>query len=198
MPLSYRLYRLNLRRWIPPLLTVLLFAVAAGLFPDLWPYRRQALLDGEVWRLLSAHFAHLGWTHALLNALGVLLVWLLFEPWWSPSRWWSAVLVVGTLTGVGLLALNPQLAWYVGFSGVLHGLFVTGALSAWQRSRDRLSLLVLLVVAAKLAWEQWSGGAGFSARLVGAPVVTDAHLYGALSGLFLGLILLFRAGKRGA
>src|SRR5688572_31528312 len=41
-------------------------------------YERIALAAGEWWRLLSAHVVHLDLEHAVLNALGLVLMWALF------------------------------------------------------------------------------------------------------------------------
>ena len=37
----------------------------------------NTIAEGEYWRLLSGHFAHLGYPHLALNLAGLLLVWLL-------------------------------------------------------------------------------------------------------------------------
>ena len=42
-------------------------------------YDRDGLRQGELWRLLSAHFVHLGPVHALMNGIGVVLLVLLFK-----------------------------------------------------------------------------------------------------------------------
>ena len=40
-------------------------------------YERTALGSGELWRLVSGHFVHLGWSHMALNLAGLALVaWL--------------------------------------------------------------------------------------------------------------------------
>src|SRR5690606_7331879 len=71
-----------------PAAGILLMAAlqAAGLAHSL-RYDRQAILDGEVWRLLSGNLVHLGWSHLWLNAFGLLLVWLLFGPLLPSSVW---------------------------------------------------------------------------------------------------------------
>ena len=88
--------------------------------------------------------------------------------------------------GLMLYALNPHLHYYVGLSGVLHGLFVVGA---WgERQHFRVSAYVLLaLVFAKLVWEQLYGAMPGSESMIGGQVLVDAHLYGAIAG---GLFLL--------
>src|ERR1700680_271127 len=55
-------------------------------------YDRNALLDGQWWRLASAHLVHLGLRHTLLNALGVVLLWALFVPDYKARQWFLIVM----------------------------------------------------------------------------------------------------------
>jgi membrane associated rhomboid family serine protease len=87
------------------------------------------------------------------------------------------------VTSAGFLLLEPELDWYVGFSGVLHGCMAAG-LVAWLRStRDPLTWLVAGLFAAKLAWEHFQGALPFTAGTLSLPVVHEAHTYGAIGGL---------------
>ncbi len=151
-------------------------------------YERGAILQGEAWRLLTAHLVHLGPSHLLLNLAGLGLVQLLVGPYLPPRAWWAALLLAGLAVSGGLLLLDPGLRWYVGLSGALHGLLAAGALAAllaggapWEGG------LLLALLAAKLAWEQLAGPLPGSEAAAGGPVVVDAHLYGALGGLPAGL-----------
>src|SRR5690349_9713127 len=49
-------------------------------------YDRAALAEGQLWRLLTAHFVHLDAQHALLNGLGLVLMWALFARDYTPLR----------------------------------------------------------------------------------------------------------------
>ena len=37
-------------------------------------YTREGVAAGELWRLLTGHLVHLGWTHMWLNLAGIALV----------------------------------------------------------------------------------------------------------------------------
>ena len=64
---------------------------------------------------------------------------------------------------------------------------------AWVRAGDSFGIGLLVGVAAKLLWEQTMGAMPFSEGVVGAGVVVDAHLWGAIGGLVaVGIIRLWR------
>jgi rhomboid family GlyGly-CTERM serine protease len=171
----FRLYNL-------PFFLLLLAAVAQALHATQFlQYERSAVLAGQIWRLWTAHIVHLGWAHYLLNAAGLLLVWLLFRQAASTRVWCGHFMFAGLAISLGLLWLNPGLEWYVGLSGILHALFIVGLL-AEVRTDLALGLLVLLGFAAKIIFEQIYGPLPGSERSAGGPVVVDAHLYGALAG----------------
>src|SRR5687768_13696222 len=50
-------------------------------------YDRTALAHGEGWRLVTGHFVHLSLAHAVLNSLGVALLWALFARDYSVRQW---------------------------------------------------------------------------------------------------------------
>jgi rhomboid family GlyGly-CTERM serine protease len=151
-------------------------------------FDRGALADGQWWRLLTAHFVHLDAQHAFLNTLGVVLMWALFARDYSPSRW--AAIYCGSALAVsgGLWFFNPELQWYVGASGALHGVMTAGTL-AHLRRRDLDGWILAVFIVAKLAYEQLAGALPFAGT---SNTIVDAHLYGALGGVILGLVLKSR------
>jgi len=155
-------------------------------------YQREPILNGELWRLLSGNLVHLGWEHLVMNLAGLILIWLLFGRLLHTGQWLLVILISSLAVGIGLLVFNPQLDWYVGQSGMLHGIFVAGLIASTRRGY-RLEWFLLLALGIKLAWEQYQGALPGSAELAGGAVIVDAHLYGAISGLLTGLLL--RPGK---
>ena len=143
-------------------------------------FERSAIGAGEWWRLLTAHAVHLGAWHALLNCAGLALLWALFARAFQPGAW--LLILLASVSGVdaGLWWARSTVEWYVGSSGVLHGLMAAGAFAHWRaRAPDRVLLAGFL--AGKLAWEQARGALPLAGSAV--PVLVDAHLYGALGGL---------------
>ncbi len=165
-------------------LTGLCLALQAGgeSAQELFQFQREGLAQGQLWRLFTGHFIHLGWPHALMNlaALG-LLVYLLADGLEAASL--LGLIVASSLAvDAGLWFLQPELEWYVGLSGVLHGLFAGLLLLQWFCRRERYLWLILLL-SVKLGWEGMTGPLPMTADLAGGPVVTVAHLYGALGGV---------------
>ncbi len=167
-------------------LVVAALAIIAQLGGDpvqqLLRYDRDAILGGELWRLLTGNFLHLGVMHLLLNLAGLVLIWMFFGARFSHGQWIIIVLVTALATGVGLLMLTPDVGWYVGLSGALHGYFTAGCM-AEIRLKLREGWWLLIIIALKLGWEQWHGPMPGTASLAGGEVIVDAHLFGAIAGL---------------
>ena len=176
-------------RWIIPLaiaaLAVLLQAAGGA---EAWRLERE-LVATEPWRLVTGHFVHLGWPHLVVNLAGFGIVWALFGCALSVRQWLATIVVCTAGVSLGLLWLSPGLDWYVGLSGMLHGLVAAAALRQLLPRPDFVTVMLLLGFAAKLGWEQWAGGDPDTARLIGGAVIVDAHLYGALTGATLGCLL---------
>ena len=157
---------------------LLLPALAGEAGRGLLRYDRVALAAGEWWRLLTAHVVHLDTRHALLNCLGLALMWALFARDYSPRQWVPIMLGAIAAIDAGLWLCDSTLLWYVGSSGALHGVMAAGAVAHIRRGeRDGWVLAGLLAV--KLAYEHWLGALPFSGS---DAVVVSAHLYGVAGG----------------
>jgi len=167
------------------LLAIQACAGAAG--GQLLRYERAGLARGELWRLLTAHFIHLDLEHALLNSLGITLMWALFARDYRPRQW--LLIVAGAIMAIdaGLWLCSSTVYWYVGSSGALHGVMAAGTY-AHLRRRDLDAGVLAVFLIAKLAYEQAAGALPFYVSTSGA-VIVDAHLYGALGGLAVALAM---------
>jgi rhomboid family GlyGly-CTERM serine protease len=184
-------------------------------------YERAALTSGEEWRALTAHMVHLNAAHLLFNLAGLFL---LCELLWAdmPLRHGFGLLAWSAL-GVSAMLwwLHPELAWYAGLSGALHGLWAGCALGAMHNVRTVADAgckmptrimperhgpvsgrwsgqacvgavgFALLLV--KMASEVFFGVSPGTAQAIGGPVITVAHFYGASSGV---VYLLLWKGMR--
>ena len=171
-------------------------------------YDRAAVLSGEWWRIITGHLVHLNLVHLAFNLFGLVL---LCELLWRDLPWkHGCALLFFSATGTSALLwwLHPELAWYAGLSGVLHGLWAGCALSGcWPmqtrysvapiefplikkcaRSMDLVSpryffmgALILLVM--KLGLETLHGPSPYTEQMIEGPVISASHLYGALAGI---------------
>ncbi len=159
---------------------------------ELLKYDRLAIERGEVWRFLTAHFAHLSNSHLLLNMLGLFLTWLLVGRYYSVPEWILVTTLSLVFQSAGFWFLDPNMLWYVGMSGLLHGLMLAGAIKGIGTLRTE-SLILCGLVIAKLVYEQLLGPLPGSESTSGGDVVVNAHLYGAVGGATAAFILRHRA-----
>ena len=187
-PRSEPLLEVSIRRlrdsWVVVALLVVcaLLALGGDELRDLGRYERQAIESGEAWRLVSGHLVHLGVGHLWPNLAATAIIGLLFEGVFRNADWVRVGAASAAAIDLGLYALEPQVLWYVGLSGVLHGYVAAGALALLVR-RDKLGVVLAIGLAAKLVFEQVAGPVPFTAESVGGPVVVAAHLYGVVGGL---------------
>lgn len=147
-------------------------------------YERAGIAAGEYWRLLSGHGVHLDLRHAALNSLGLVLMWALFARDYRPGQWLVVAIASVAAIDAGLWFLSPEVGWYVGASGWLHGVMAAGTL-AHLRRRDLDGWILAVFLIVKLGIEQ-RGALPFAGDAV---VVVQAHLYGAAGGLLAALFL---------
>jgi len=144
-------------------------------------FNRDLIDQGQFWLLISSHLAHLNWNHFGLNMAALIMVAAFFGRYISILQWLSLCLFAAICVGLGLYWLNEEVHRYVGMSGVLHGLFIVGAWFEYRRYPLSGGVLLLLIIA-KLIWEQLSGALPGSEAMVGGHVVVDSHFYGAIAG----------------
>ena len=177
--------------WLPPVaLMALLLLIALGGEPVrvALRYDAAAIAAGEWWRLLSGNFVHLGWWHLALNEMGLLVLVLLCPeplPW---SVWVRRLLLLGVGMSLGLYWFVPGTHWYVGMSGVIHGLFLLGLVRPVLHDRDLIAAGCIAYLVGKIAWELYSGVPVSDEQAIGGKVLVESHLYGTLSAIVYGLI----------
>lgn len=155
-------------------------------------YERNLILQGEVWRMLTAHFVHLNLTHLALNLSGwCLFIWLCGHLY-KPQQLSLTILWIALGISAALLLFHPEVHWYLGFSGVLYGLLVAGGLQLMLRQERWLGLTLIGFICLKMAWDSYTAQHSYSAQLIGAPVLLAAHWYGMLLGAVASLTTLYK------
>jgi rhomboid family GlyGly-CTERM serine protease len=181
--LLYRFHRFSLSMTAIILFTALLGEAGR----DALMYgSKEIVSQGQIWRALTGHFVHSNFNHTLLNLAGLGLIAYLFERN-AQARWWSALtLIMALLSSAGYLIFAPELHHYVGFSGVLHGLFLVAAISEWPKDR-LLGGGLFVMVTFKLVHAQLFGTSDGTEALIGAPIAEQAHVIGSILGVALAI-----------
>lgn len=155
-------------------------------FTHTFVYQQQLIHQGQWWRLFTGHFLHTNGYHLLLNLAALFMLWLLHGRFYHYANYSLLFLATALLTSLGIYYFSPSIQQYVGLSGVLHGIFVFGAIKDIG-AKDKTGYLLLLGVFLKVAHEQIYGASTDISSLIAAKVAVDAHLWGALSGLLFSL-----------
>ncbi len=172
-----------------PRRTLCLLVLALGLYGLLGPapaalvFDRQAVAQGEWWRLITGHWVHSEARHLIWDLAGLAVLGISFERLLG----WR---LLGALAA-GMLAVDGWLWWglpglsrYCGLSGILNALLATGVLAVWHESRHPLALVLGALATAKLGLDLYTGQS-FVADLAW-PSVPTAHLAGLMAGLIIG------------
>ena len=143
--------------------------------------RPEAVRDGELWRLATAHLVHLGQAHLVLNFVGMALIAVTLWPVLTLPRLVRVALVSGAVISGGMMVLLPDGQSYVGFSAIAHGVFAYGGLML-LRQRDGFGVVVTGCLAGKLLLEAVSGALPTTAMMIGGEVSYLSHVLGAVGG----------------
>ncbi len=154
-------------------------------------FSRAGLIQGEWWRLLTAHLIHLNLLHGVLNiSVFVVLLYALGRQL-SLLRWLISGALLCMLIPFCLFYFSPNVEWYVGLSGVLHGLLVVGLIFGLFKNRDMFQGFALSLLVVKIVREQLPGfNTLHLSDWIDGAVVVDAHLYGVIIGGGLSAIFL--------
>jgi len=191
---SSRHQSLGFAAWVLPM-AVLGCAIIIAILGDagrVWlSYDRPEIAAGELWRLVSGHFVHLGVSHLIWDAAGFLLIWYLVGQSFSRIQWVIVSLVTIVGIDLGFWFLEPNLSWYVGLSGLVHGFLAAGIVGSLKSGRVDMWILGGALIA-KLVYEALVGPLPGSEQSSGGTVIVAAHIYGAIAGAIAAGVILIR------
>jgi rhomboid family GlyGly-CTERM serine protease len=176
-------------KWhVLPLILLMLALGVAHEWVNPWlRYDRDAIAAGEVWRLLTCHLVHLNVWHMVMNLAGFALCCFFFNDLLTRRTLWLWLLPSSVVVGCAFYFVDTDLSWYVGLSGILHGLFIICLLLGW-RGNPKLHSLVLLVMVGRLIWEQMPDyDVEYLRGVINGRVYVNAHLYGSIVGALTGV-----------
>ena len=155
--------------------------------PEYFRYQSDWTSTGQAWRLVTAHWVHVGWLHLLLNGFGLVVCVSLTTPRWALARWLINSISMAVGISIILTLYNPEVIDYAGYSGVLYGLYMLAAISLFPRDR-LVAVLIMVAIVGKVLMEQFNFYDFNSGDIIGARVIVDAHLYGLLMAIAIALI----------
>ncbi|UJF19760.1 rhombosortase [Vibrio sp. SS-MA-C1-2] len=172
---------------MPLIITTLLIALTSILAQytalyNVLIWQRSAIYQGEWWRIITGNMVHTNGWHLIMNLAGLFLLVILFQRYLTAKRLLLLLLYFSTV--IGSLLLITQLNWYVGLSGMLHGLFFWG-IGLDIKNKLKGGWLFLIAGIFKVVWEQIYGGSSYSSELINAQVATQAHFAGMAAAFFL-------------
>lgn len=171
---------------------MLYYALVGGtsLSGTLFAYQRDFFETGQWWRIVTAHFMHSNVIHFAVNIIGLFLLWMLHAEYTRPFYFAVNILILSLGVSLCIYIWSPSIFWYVGLSGVLHGLFAWGVIiDIYFRRKTGYLLLIGLVI--KIIDEQYFSTSQLMSQLIEVKVAVDAHFYGAVLGLILGLVSVY-------
>lgn len=144
---------------------------------------------GEYWRIFTAHLIHIDWPHFAMNMIGMGLCLLVYKTDLAIKHWLGSVFFISVVSSSGLLLIYDIDQRYVGFSDVLHGWIILGALAIFPRE-PKLALTVFVLFWLKII-EENSGLSFFTnAGMDIDSIATESHLFGAIGGVAYGVLFL--------
>lgn len=171
---------------------VIIFSVFGTSVELLLEFNRTKIIEGEYWRVFTGNFVHYGFAHLAMNLAAFLLLGFSLLREISLKIYIPLLITSALAVGVGTLLWNPELFFYRGLSGLIHGLIVAGLLLNSFRNRW-LSYVFVALVFAKIVREHLPGFQETQLQaLLPVMVAVDSHLYGAVAGLlYVGILVIF-------
>lgn len=180
------------------LVFLLLLSSLATLKPtvyDAFIYKRFCVENGQVWRLVLSGFAHINFTHLLVNSIALSVIWSIGTLHTRPIFLCLKLLLCNVGTVLTLHYMDSTTKWYCGLSGALHGLWLwvmleSTSIIATQKNIAFnvavkslvINFLIIGLIILKIALESTTQNAVLSHNF---PVLLSSHAYGAFSGMVL-------------
>ena len=173
---------------------VILSAVICTYYQEIFIYQRQLLEQGQLWHLFSGHFAHLNGKHLILNLIAWIIIFFLGISYLSPLRWIILLLILSLTISAGLYYFIPEVTYYGGLSGVLHGYFAY-ILVMWIKNQQKFAWIILFLLIIKTLVENFSDTGSSTAEYLNIQVVTEVHLIGVIVGTLSALLIPRRSNS---
>ncbi len=176
---------------------IIMFGVFGASIEPILEFNRTKIVEGEYWRLFTGNLVHYGFAHLAMNIAAFLIIAISLLREVSLKIYIPLLISCAMAVGIGTLLWNPELVFYRGLSGVIHGLIVAGLLLNSFRNRWLSYLFVGLVFAKIFHEHQADFQENQLQTLIPVPVAIDSHWYGALAGLiYMGVLMALQKIKK--
>jgi len=173
-----------------PLIAFAIVSIAIMLLPqhvrELLYLHIEDFKHGEYWRFFSAHITHYSWIHCLSNIIGLLLLMGIFSDVKCKMHWLIVATMTGAAISIGLILFSTQLNWYMGFSGILTGLYAYASIKVLNEN-IMLAVIILIALAGYITAQLFEGELISSLLLANLKTSSHAHAYGFSAGIIYGL-----------
>ncbi len=164
-----------------PWRTLILSLLASGLYlffgsaPESLIYSREAIQQGEWWRLISGHWVHSDHQHALWDIAALLIIGAMTEHYLKQNLF-PILIASSAIISAWLWFFMPEISHYCGLSGILHSLLVIGFYQLRQRHHVHEFFIIILLSIGKTIFELIHGAAIFTNTVW--PALPESHLAG--------------------
>lgn len=141
----------------------------------------QAVRNGELWRLVTGHLIHTDWQHYAMNMIGLSLCIVVFRDDLPAKHWPLGFVFISLFSSLAMLFTDVPYDRYLGFSDVLHGWILVGAM-AIAHKEPRFTLLIFVLFWMKILEEKYQL-VFFTSYGVSGNVARESHIYGAIGGM---------------
>jgi len=142
--------------------------------------------QGEIWRLVTPIFMHIGFSHILFNSFSLILFGPGLERILGKFRFAALYLITGISANIATLLLEPPTYIHIGASGAIFGLFgMYISLALYQKhllSKNNRQLITTIVVISIIM------------TFLQPNINVVAHLFGFLSGFLIGFLARRKKG----
>jgi len=127
-----------------------------------------------------------------MNMMALLLIFVMF-PEVRMKLWLFLVLFTSFCVTLGIWLFDPIVVNYVGFSGVIYGMWVFGAMLTLRSQTWLSAAVIILIVGAVIQQQSNSFDITYLQGWIGGNVIVNSHLYGLISGILCAIAMYIKS-----
>jgi len=137
--------------------------------------------NGEFWRVITGHLIHADWNHFAMNMIGLSLCVVVYRLDINARHWIASFIVISLISSGFMFFTYFSYERYLGFSDVLHGWILVGALGIAHKE-PKFSIMIFVLFWLKIIEENMQLPF-FTSYNVTGHVAKESHIYGAIGGI---------------